>query len=338
MKLFAARMSIGVFLVTSLWAAETAPATISGVVTDWDGVPFAHAAIKATSASGVQFQATSGAAGVYTLSDLPSGTYRLLIQGAGMKPFVKADVVLDPGQTLHLNARLEDFANLNTLGDGREVIENVFSKTHAVPSGPAPRLANGKPDLSGVWYSQRIVDLGHPELTAWAEKITRERQANDLRDAPSSRCLPFGITLSGLFSPFRIVETAKILLIIYEEELPRQIHLDGRPHPKDWDSTYDGHSVGHWEGDDLVVDTVGFNDRTWLDIAGHPHTENMHITERFRRPELGHLEIKTTIEDPAAYTKSWSMEKVSDLAPQTEEVGQNVCMENNQDVPHLVGK
>jgi hypothetical protein len=141
-----------------------------------------------------------------------------------------------------------------------------------------------------------------------------------------------------MFLPYRIVQTPNILVIVYEGDLPRQIHLDGRPHPKDWDSTYVGHSVGRWEGDELVVDTVGFNDKTWIDIAGHPLTDKLHVTERYRRPDLGHLEIQITIEDPGAYKKAWTMRKTSELAPNSEEIGQYICTENNQDVTHLVGK
>jgi hypothetical protein len=127
-------------------------------------------------------------------------------------------------------------------------------------------------------------------------------------------------------------------VIIYEGDMPRQIYLDGRAHPNDWDPTFAGHAVGKWAGDELVVDTVGFNDKTWIDIAGHPHTDKLHITERYRRIDLGHLEIRITIEDPGAYEKPWTMTKISDLAPNTEEIGRYICAENNQDFAHLVGK
>ena len=99
-----------------------------------------------------------------------------------------------------------------------------------------------------------------------------------------------------------------------------------------------GHSVGRWEKDTLVVDTVGINDRTWLNMAGLPHTEMMRATERFRRPDLGHLEIELTIDDPGAYKKPWAMKRVTSLAPKDIELLEWVCTENNKDVQHLVGR
>src|SRR5437879_2820206 len=119
---------------------------------------------------------------------------------------------------------------------------------------------------------------------------------------------------------------------------PRQIVLGGRSQPKDLDPTWRGPSIGDWEGDTLVVDSVGFNGRAWIDLEGHPFTEKTHITERWRRPDLGHLEVEFTIDDPSSYVKPWTIKRISDLAPKGEEVAEYVCTENNKDVPHLVGK
>jgi hypothetical protein len=325
-------------MLTSVLADENASGAITGIVTDWDGIGIGKAEVRATNKSGTRFTATSTASGAYMLGQLPSGSYDLVISARGMKPYSQPNVLVPLGQPVRLDARLEDFVNLNTLGDGRDVIDNILAKTHDVPAGPTPRAATGKPDLSGVWYSQRLVDPGRPEMTAWAENVTKERQANNLRDVPSSRCLPYGVPLEGLFAPYRTLQTADLFVIIFEDELPRQIYLDGRHHPNNLDPTYAGHSVGHWEGDDLVVETVGFNDKTWIDLDGHPHTEKLRITERFRRSDFGHLEVSLTIEDPEAYKKPWTMRKVSDIAPGAVEVGEYVCAENNQDVAHLVGK
>jgi hypothetical protein len=336
--MFFQKFYIVLMFVASALAAASGPGTITGTISDWDGAPLAKADIKARNASGVEFQATSTVKGSYTLSALPAGTYQISIMAPGMKPYSQQNVVLQAAQTLRLDARIEDFETLNTLGDDREFLEDVFFKSHEVLSGPTPRTREGRPDFSGVWRSQRTVDPGNPELTPWAQALMSERQENHLRDIPSSRCLPSGVPWTGMFLPYRIVQTPSILALIYENDIPRQIYLDGRSHPKDWDPTYMGHSVGHWEGDELVVDTVGFNDKTWIDIYGHPHTEKLHVTERFRRPELGHLEIQITLEDPDAYKKPWTMWKISDLAPGTEEVGEYICAENNQDTPHMVGK
>jgi hypothetical protein len=127
--------------------------------------------------------------------------------------------------------------------------------------------------------------------------------------------------------------------MIDENDVPghRQIFLDGRSHPKDLQPTWMGHSVGKWEGETLVVDTVGFNDKTWLSLETSPHTEKMHLIERFQRPDLGHLRIELTIDDPEAYAKPWTIRRVSDLAP-NEEVQEFICTENNRDVEHMVGK
>jgi hypothetical protein len=148
-----------------------------------------------------------------------------------------------------------------------------------------------------------------------------------------------GITAAGALFPYEIVQTPARLVMIFEDDIPshRTVYLDGRQHPKDPNPNWMGHSVGHWEGDTLVVDTVGFNDKSWLDPQGHPHTEKMHVTERVRRPDLGHLEIEFTIEDPGAYAKPWLIKRVADLDPD-DEIGEYVCTEGERDVVHMVGK
>jgi hypothetical protein len=127
--------------------------------------------------------------------------------------------------------------------------------------------------------------------------------------------------------------------MIFEDDIPshRTVYLDGRRHPKDPNPSWMGHSVGQWEGDALVVDTVGFNDKSWLGAQGHPHTEKLHVTERLRRPDLGHLEIEFTIEDPVTYAKPWIIKRVADLDP-NDEIGEYVCTEGERDVVHMVGK
>jgi hypothetical protein len=116
----------------------------------------------------------------------------------------------------------------------------------------------------------------------------------------------------------------------------RQIFTDGRKHPVDPQPTWMGYSVGKWEGDTLVVDTTGFNDRTWLDDGGHPHSDALHVTERFRRIDFGHMELGITIDDPKMYTKPWSATVPYNLLPDTELI-EYVC-ENEKDLPHMVGK
>jgi hypothetical protein len=331
--------TLGCWFLFVLVIAAQSGGTITGTVVDLSGDPVAKAEIQATNTeTKAVFKATTTAAGVFTFAPLPAGTYELTSATAGFSPFVQKDVKVATAGTLQLNLHFQD-TQLNTLGDNFNVISGMF-KPHATPVGPTPRMPDGKPDLSGVWYSQRIVDPGKPEMKAWAEAIAKERVENNIKDFPQSRCLPLGVLLSGRVThAWRTVHAPAILIMISEMDAPgyRQIYLDGRGHPKDLFPTWTGHSIGHWEGDTLVVDTVGFNDKTWLSPAGEPHTEKMHLTERYRRPDLGHIEIEFTIEDPDTFIKPWVIKKVADLAP-TEEVEEVICTENERDREHMVGK
>jgi hypothetical protein len=325
------------FLCASAALAQRA-GTIAGTVLDLAGNTVANAPILATNRStNAVYRAASSETGRYTLAQLPPGAYELSVAALGFDAYVKSDLIVAAGQTLRFDINLTDY-QLGTLGDGREFRIALLSP-HATPSGPTPRTSDGKPDLSGVWYAQRPVDPGKPEPLPWAEALLRERAANNSKDAPGARCLPRGVTLAGALFPYKLVQTPSLLVMIFEDDIPshRQVFLDGRGHPKDPNPTWMGHSVGHWEGDTLVVDTVGFNDKSWLDPQGHPHTEMMRVTERFRRPDLGHLEIEFTIDDPGAYAKPWIIKRISDLDPD-DEVGEYVCTENNKDVEHMVGK
>jgi hypothetical protein len=283
------------------------------------------------------FKATTSATGVYTLAQLPAGTYNLTSTGLGSE-LIEKNVSVTAGETLQLKLHLSE-VQLNTLGDNLALLINWFSP-HKTPAGPTPHMPDGKPDLSGVWYPQRPVDPGKPEMKPWAETIFKERAENFHKDFPQGRCQPLGVLLSGQVThAWRIVHTPAILMMISEMDAPgyRQIFLDGRGHPKDPFPTWTGHSIGHWEGETLVVDTVGFNDKFWLSPDGQPHTEKLHLTERYRRPDLGHLEIEFTIEDPDTFLKPWVVKRVSDLAP-TEEVEEIICTENERDREHMVGR
>jgi hypothetical protein len=311
--------------------------TITGTVSNLPGEAVANVTLRAVNAgTNTVFKAASSANGVYTLAQLPSGTYDVSVTAAGFNPFQQKDITVAAAQTLRLDIHLMDY-QLDTLGDGREFRIDLTSP-HATPTGPAPRTADGKPDLSGVWYAQRPIDAGKPEPLPWVEALLRERTANNSKDAPGAHCLTRGVTAAGALFPYKLVQTPTLLVMLFEDDIPshRQVFLDGRGHPKDPNPSWMGHSIGRWEGDVLVIDTVGFNDRSWLDPQGHPHTEKMRVTERLRRPDLGHLEIEFTIDDPGAYKKPWTMKRVADLDP-GDEVGEYVC-ENNKDPEHMVGK
>jgi hypothetical protein len=328
------RLLFPLVFAAKLWAQDGG--TITGTVLDIDANPVANAPVQVKGANNAAYKATSSNNGSYTIP-VPAGTYDVSVEILGFNPFSQKNVKVAAGQSLRLDIHLLDY-QLNTLGDGPEFRVDLISP-HKTPSGPAPRTREGKPDFTGVWFAQRPVDPGKPEPLPWAEKLVQERIASNSKEAPGARCLTRGITAAGALFPYEIVQTPARLVMLFEDDIPshRTVYLDGRSHPKDPNPTWMGHSVGHWEGDTLVVDTIGFNDRTWLDPQGHPHTEKMHVIERVRRPELGHLEIEFTIDDPGAYAKPWIIKRVADLDP-NDEIGEYVCTEGERDVVHMVGK
>jgi len=213
-------------------------------------------------------------------------------------------------------------------------------------SAPAPRTQDGRIDLDGIWVaddSRHLVnlasDLKEVPFQPWAEKLYNERRANMGKDDPEARCMPQGVPkVNTLPYPFKIYTTPEAVVILYEiYYLHRQIFTDGRHFPKEFESpSWMGYSIGKWEGDDFVVETAGFNDQMWMDTFGHPHTDALHVTERFRRKDFGHMEVVATIDDPKAYTKPWSATIKQHLLPDTELL-EFVC-EKNLDPQHLVGK
>jgi len=212
--------------------------------------------------------------------------------------------------------------------------------------GPAPRTADGKPDLSGMWLAEAKFnrDLaadfkGEVPLTAWGKALYDERRKTDSRDDPDTFCLPDGVpriaAAGGL--PNRIVQTPAMVAILHERGLFREIFMDGRTLQKNPDPIWMGYSTGAWEGDPLVVRSAGFNDKTWLDDVGHPHSELLKVIERYRRPDYGHLLLDITVEDEKAYTRPWMVTQHLRLDP-TGDLIEYVCNENERDVKHLVGR
>jgi hypothetical protein len=312
--------------------------TVTGIVLDLPGKPVANAPIQARNVStNTVYRAASSEMGRYTLAQLPPGAYELSVNAPGFNPYLQPNLTVASAQTLSFDIHLIDF-QFDTLGDGREFRIDQTTP-HPAPSGPTPRTPDGKPDLSGVWFAQRTVDPGKPEPLPWVAALLKERVANNFKDSPGAHCLTRGVAAAGALFPYQLVQTRTLLVMLFEDDIPshREVYLDGRGHPKDPNPAWMGHSIGHWEGDTLVVDTVGFNDQSWLDGQGHPHTESMRVTERFRRPDLGHLEIEFTIDDPKAYAKPWIIKRVSEFDPD-DEVGEYVCTENNKDPAHMVGK
>src|SRR6202008_5007701 len=145
------------------------------------------------------------------------------------------------------------------------------------------------------------------------EKLMKARRA---QDDPEANCLPTGVPRQAPY-PWTMAQAPGLLFFLFEGNIHsyRQIFLDGRKHPDDPDPTWYGHSIGHWEKDTLVVDTVGFNDKFWFDFLGHPHTEKLHTIERFIRTDLGNIQLETTIDDPGAYTKPFTIASRARLMP-----------------------
>ena len=213
-------------------------------------------------------------------------------------------------------------------------------------SAPTPRTADGKPDLSGVWsgpgagaYDRNIArDLKPSDIQPWAEALYQQRVLAMGKDAPRANCLPDPFTYYHMVDLARFVQTPALTVVLYQgttNSVHRTIFTDGRDLPKDPNPTWMGYSVGHWEGDTLVVDTAGFNDRGWLDIEGHPHTEALHITERFHRRDFGHMDLELTIADPKTFTRAFTVKIAKTLIPDTDLL-ESIC-ENDHSVPHMVG-
>ena len=211
-------------------------------------------------------------------------------------------------------------------------------------TAPAPRTAEGKPDLSGIWrgggpsYRFNIAqDLKPEDIQPWAEALFQERVRDSRKESPLARCLPVSIPFHNAFNLTRIVQTPGLMVILYESPNSphRTVFTDGRALPKDPDPTWLGYSIGRWEGDTLVIDSAGFNDRTWLDSAGHPQTESLRITERLHRRDFGHMDFQMTIDDPKVFTKPFTIKMERLLAPDTE-ILEDVC-ENERDAPHMSG-
>jgi len=214
-------------------------------------------------------------------------------------------------------------------------------------SAAAPKTADGKPDLSGVWQVRGFYvgditkDLkpGEVSFQPWAADLYKHRRDTESKEDPTGWCLVGGVPRSiAVPYPFKILNTSGMVVILFEAvHSYRQIFTDGRPLPKDPNPQWFGYSVGRWEGDAFVVESSGFNDNAWLDNFGHPGTESMHVTERFRRKDFGNMDVQITIDDPKAYTKPWTV--TLPLAYQVDsELIEYMCNENNKDLPHLVGK
>jgi hypothetical protein len=241
-------------------------------------------------------------------------------------------------------------------------------------NAPAPRTG-GKPDLSGVWLHERtspedlrrlfggaladeleaspigmeigtahkyamniLIDLkpGESILTPAGEAAMKKRAAD--RDVSNVCHGEYGWPVAGLLTePFKIVQTPKLTLILYEiDSMRRQIYTDGRPFPATFEfPAYLGYSIGRWEGDTFVAESRGFNERTPVDAMGHPRSENMHVTERFHRRDFGHMDVEMTFDDPELYTRTFTVKVPYELVPDND-IFEMFCTQNEKDRKHMV--
>lgn len=234
-------------------------------------------------------------------------------------------------------------------------------------NAPAPKAADGHPDLSGVWDRGIVPGTPPPPpvttfgnapqpgprpfqdlpslfpgglpLQPWAAELRKQRLDQNSKDHPDAHCLPLHpVQLHSHPQPRKIIQTPLEVLIIYEaNDGLRQIFTDGRTLPADPDPWWFGYSIGHWDGDTLVAETTGFKDKGWIDEQGTPITSSGKVIERFRRLNYGTLEIEITVDDPKTFTKPWTFKLNQRLMPDTELI-EFVCAENNRSLPHLVGK
>jgi len=242
----------------------------------------------------------------------------------------------------------------------------VPKKADGTPNlnGAAPRMADGKPDFSGIWHTARLIpctpdggkfidcgtEIGGSPLALdlgtdmpgglpyqpWAAALVKQRKADHGIDDPHVRCLPDNPPRTWVMPHLvKAVHTPKLLVLLYEvNAMYRQIFVDGRPALIDPNPSWNGYSTGRWEGDTLVVQTNGFRDDLWIDMAGSPMSEAAVMTERMRRPSYGSLELEITINDPKTYTRPWTVKMVQKIELDTELIDE-ICLENEKSYQRL---
>jgi hypothetical protein len=214
----------------------------------------------------------------------------------------------------------------------------AFRRPAAGGRGAAPRPANPVPSGTGNGGLRNNLPPGETvPFQPWAEALYKHREETNGVGLPSEHCLPHGLGSMAVPIPFKMIQTPQQLTVLFEEfNYYRQIFTDGRSLPPVLNPSWFGYSVGKWEKDTLVVETIGYNDKTWIDMSGYPHTEDMRTIERFMRRDFGHMDVEITIDDPKAYTKPWTPTLHFDLRADFEMM-EEVC-DNEKDAVHMVGK
>jgi hypothetical protein len=209
----------------------------------------------------------------------------------------------------------------------------------AKPAGSVPRTPDGKPDLSGLWQRPYVPDMtkntkdqqGMPDLPFTDAGLKSWKSYDAANGDYTGSCLPFGLTRSmNSPDPIQIMQSPKYVALLYEQNTWFHVVPIDKPH-HDGVPTWFGDSVGHWDSDTFVVDTVNFNTRTRLDTIGHPHSEALHVIERFTRTDATHIAYEVTIDDSKMFTKTWTNQRTFTLRPDWE-IMEYSCEENNKDL------
>ena len=286
-------------------------------------------------ATGQEYRARTTLEGDYEINGLPAGDYDLsfLFRTAMYESYTEEGIRISDGQTLQHDLNIAWSINLGTIGDDPGMLAADMIRRTGDLTGPAPRLFNGQVDFSGHWVVRQTPDIPrvHPPYQPWAAEMDAELRALNFQNA-GAYCLPQSAVLTTMGYPWQLVQTPDIIIQIMEFVTPgwRQIFLDGREPPEFWNPSWQGRSVGHWEGDTLVVVTDGFNEYT---PGFGIHTANMVVTERYTRPELGTMRIEITVDDPEALTDSYTNIREFGLV-RGEEILEFICAEGNTDPSH----
>jgi hypothetical protein len=309
---------------------QTGTGELRGVLSNVRG-PIAGLEIRIKNTStGEVATTTTSSSGEYSMRVAP-GRYDVFAILVGYGTLALRDLDVRAGVSVKADGVLRDNPNAGTPGEIYFLYDRL-GKTP--PTGPVPKTPDGRPDLSGVWLPGQDLEPEVPPFQPWAAEAAK-KYADRPGDDPRALCLPAGVSRMHALDLVKFVQTPGLLIALIEASPNvRQIFLDGRRHPADVQPTWMGHSIGRWEKDTLVVDTIGFNDKGWLEGI-RPQTEQLHLTERYRRIDRGRMSLEITIDDPGAYTRPWKVRRLLQLAP-GEEIQEYLCNENHK-TEHFVG-
>lgn len=321
--------------LVGLALAGVATGGISGTVLDPDGARIRYAEVELM----MKNQVTGETKTVpldknshFQLKGLAPGKYDLTVPiGCCMyQSYEQRGVAIVAGKTLKLDIHVDWSHNLGAIGDDPGSLLADMRANAGDVSGPTPRMPDGKPDLTGVWAN--ILPPGNPPLPPmkpWAAEMWKQLKAIN-KYGPAAYCLPQNAVPTSMLYLNKYVQTKDLLVQLIEGMTPghRQVFLDGRPHPPadSWNPAWFGHSVGTWDGDTLVIDSVGFNEIT---PGFGVHSEKLHVIERIRRPDRGRLEIEITATDPDAWTGEFKFAFAAGLLPDVD-IEEWVCQEGNE--------